>query len=152
MFRIKLDDLRGPEIARMLQQHLDDMHAVSPPESTHALDIEALRRPGVAFWTVWQGQALAACGAIQRLDDEHAEIKSMRTAEHFRGRGVAAQLLGHIIDEARKRGYRRLSLETGSMAWFEPARRLYQQFGFEYCAPFAGYTEDPNSVFMTREI
>ena len=150
--RIVADDRRGPEIAQLLQEHLAEMHAVSPPESTHALDIEALRRPGIMFWSAWQGQTLPGCGALQQLDVEHAEIKSMRTVSAYRGQGVASRLLVHMLDEARSLGYRRLSLETGSMAWFGPARALYQRFGFDYCEPFAGYRDDPNSVFMTRTL
>lgn len=150
--RIVVDDLRGQDIKRLLQEHLEEMHTVSPPESTHALDLEALRRPGVTFWTAWEADALVGCGAIQHLDAQHAEIKSMRTASDCRGQGVASRLLKHIISEAQRQGYRRLSLETGSMAWFKPARSLYQGFGFDYCPPFANYREDPNSVFMSREI
>ncbi len=122
----------------------------SPPESIHALDIEALRRPEISFWSVSDGAALLGCGALLELDCEHAEIKSMRTAPAHRRKGVAAHLLQHIIDEAQRRGYRRLSLETGSMAAFAPARALYVRFGFTCCRPFGDYVADPNSVFMTR--
>src|SRR5436190_7657062 len=111
---IKIDDLRGPEIYDLLQEHLRDMALHSPPESVHALDIEALRRPEITFWTAWEGDELLGCGAIKELDPQHAEIKSMRTvAAHLR-KGVARDLLSHIIGEARSRGYKRLSLETGS--------------------------------------
>jgi putative acetyltransferase len=150
--RIRIDDLSGPEIAAFLEEHLQDMRAVSPPESKHALDLEGLRHPGITFWTVWEGQTLAACGAIKELGAGHGEIKSMRTAAAFKGKGVASLLLRHILEAARQRGYRRLSLETGSMGFFEPARRLYSKFGFACCAPFAGYKEDPNSVFMTLRL
>jgi putative acetyltransferase len=127
------------------------MHLHSPPESVHALDIEGLRRPEITFWTAWEGGELLGCGALKELDARHAEIKSMRTAARHLRKGVAAKLLTHIIEEARRRGYRRLSLETGSAEAFEPARRLYAGFGFTYCGPFADYVEDPFSVFMTRE-
>lgn len=146
---IRLDDLSGPEVAAFLQEHLQDMRAASPPESKHALDIEGLRQPDITFWTVWEGSILAGCGAIKALDGKHAEIKSMRTAPACRGRGVASALLRHILEHAGARGYCRLSLETGSMPFFQPARRLYEKFGFSYCPPFADYQEDPNSVFMT---
>lgn len=149
---IRLDDLRGPEIAALLQEHLDDMKLHSPPESIHALDLEKLRRPEITFWSLWQGDALMGCGAIKQLDATHGEIKSMRTSQHHRRKGVAALMLQHILDEARRRGYRRLSLETGSPAAFEPARQLYARFGFVTCAPFADYVDDPYSVFMTREL
>ena len=146
---IRLDELRDPRVIALLEEHLRCMAAVSPPESCHALDVAGLRAPEVTFWSVWQKGELAGCGALKELDAEHGEIKSMRTAYAFRRRGIGAAVLRHLLGEARRRGYRRLSIETGSMAYFEPARQLYARFGFEYCAPFAGYSEDPNSVFMT---
>jgi putative acetyltransferase len=149
---IKLDDLSGPEIAVFLEAHLQDMKATSPPESKHALDLEGLRQPEVTFWTVWEQGTLIGCGAIKALDADHGEIKSMRTAPTYRGRGVASRLLQHILQEARQRDYRRQSLETGSMVFFEPARRLYAKHGFEECPPFGDYWADPNSVFMTRTL
>lgn len=124
----------------------------SPPESVHALDAEALRAPDITFWTGWQGEELLGCGALKELDAGHGEIKSMRTATAHRREGVAANLLEHIILEAQRRSYCRLSLETGSMDAFRPARALYASYGFEYCGPFADYVEDPYSVFMTRSI
>ena len=151
-YTIKLDDLSGPEIAALLQEHLDDMHVHSPPESVHALDLEKLKRPEITFWTVWSGEKLAGCGALKELDPTHGEIKSMRTPTEFRGKGAGKLMLKHIIGEARRRGYVRLSLETGSMAAFEPARRLYKSHGFEHCGPFADYILDPNSVFMTIDL
>lgn len=150
--RIRVDDLSGGEVAELLREHVRDMRAVSPPESKHALDLDGLRKPEITMWTLWDGAVLAACGAIKELDLYHAEIKSMRTASGYRRQGVASALLSHILDEARRRNYRRISLETGSMAFFEPARRLYAKFGFLYGAPFADYKEDPNSVFMTRSL
>ncbi len=147
---IKIDDLSGVELAELLNEHLEDMRSISPPESKHALDIGGLRQPDITFWTIWEGDELAGCGALKELSAAHGEIKSMRTAAAFRRRGVAAKLLQHILEEAARRGYQKLSLETGSMAYFEPARRLYASFGFEACAPFADYHEDPNSVFMTK--
>lgn len=149
---IKIDDLSGPEIRALLEEHLRNMRLISPPESVHALDLEGLRKPDVTFWTVWEERELLGCGALKELDPRHAEIKSMRTAWLHRRKGVAKRLLEHMIEEAKRRGYSRLSLETGSMAAFEPARRLYSSFGFIFCEPFADYTEDPNSVFMTREL
>ena len=149
---IRVDDLRGPEIAAMLAEHLEDMRASSPEDSCHALDLEGLRRPEVTFWTAWEGPVLAGCGAIKRLDATHAEIKSMRTDSAFRGRGVGSQMLAHILDEARRRGYRRVSLETGAGDFFAPARALYEKFGFVACPPFEGYREDPHSRFYTKEL
>jgi putative acetyltransferase len=152
LLEVKVDDLGGPEVHGLLREHLRDMHLHSPPESVHALDLEGLRRPGVTFWTVWEGGELLGCGALKELGPRHAEIKSMRTASAHLRRGVARHLLEHIIGEARRRGYARLSLETGSAGAFEPARRLYASFGFTYCGPFGDYAEDPYSVFMTKEI
>ena len=149
--RIRLDDLRSPEIGALLDEHLAHMRSISPPESVHALDLDALRRPGISFWTAWSiDGALLGCGALKQLDARHGEIKSMRTAATARRSGVARALLAHIVAEAERRGYTRLSLETGAEPPFAPARSLYERFGFGYCGPFDGYGEDPNSVFMTR--
>jgi putative acetyltransferase len=145
---IRHDDLSGPEIRQLLEEHLGNMARISPPESVHALGIDALRKPGITFWTVWSGGELLGCGALRELDPKHGEVKSMRTSSAHRRKGVARAMLTHIIAEARTRSYLRLSLETGSMAAFEPARRLYASFGFTFCSPFADYVEDPNSVFM----
>ena len=146
------DDLTGPEIAEFLDAHMEEMKAVTPPESIHALSLKGLQGPAVTMWTVWEDTELIGCGAIMELDSAHAELKSMRTSASWRGRGVASALLAHLLGEARRRGYRRVSLETGSMAHFEPARRVYLKHGFEYCEPFSMYGGDPNSVFMTMEI
>lgn len=150
--KIIVDDLSGSDIAEFLEDHLRVMKAVSAPESKHALDLEALRKPEVTFWTVWDDQNLIGCGALKEFDTEHAEIKSMRTAESHRGKGVASSLLEHMLDEARRRRYRRLSLETGSMRFFKPARDLYAKFNFKFCGPFGCYEDDPNSVFMSIEL
>ena len=149
---IKIDDLCGSEIAEFLEEHIREMKSVSPPESKHALDLEGLRKPEITFWTVWDEGGLIACGAIKKLDANHAEIKSMRTCVSYRGKGVASMLLQHILKKAKLQGYQRISLETGSMPFFAPARNLYTKYGFKYCAPFSTYKEDPNSVFMTREL
>jgi putative acetyltransferase len=146
---IRPDDLSGAEIRALLHEHLSNMAELSPPESVHALDIDALRKPGITFWTLWSGGELLGCGALKALSPDHGEVKSMRTASGHRRKGVARAMLSHIIDEARRRSYARLSLETGSILAFQPAQRLYASHGFTYCGPFAGYVEDPNSVFMT---
>ena len=149
---IRVDDLRGPEIIALLQEHLRCMERVSPPESRHALNLDGLRKPEITFWTIWNGSDLAGCGALKQLDPHHGEIKSMRTATAHLRKGIASQMLRHIIDEAKCRGYRRLSLETGAMEYFQPAHKLYASFGFAPCAPFTNYVEDPNSLFMSKEI
>lgn len=149
---IRLDDLRGPEIIGLLHEHLHSMTLYSPPESIHALDLQALRGPDISFWSVWQDAELLGCGAIRELDRRHGEIKSMRTATAHQRRGVAAALMRHILAEAGRRRYQRLSLETGSAAAFAAARSLYAGFGFQYCEPFGDYVLDPHSVFMTRTL
>ncbi|HET9764548.1 MAG TPA: GNAT family N-acetyltransferase [Casimicrobiaceae bacterium] len=149
---IRVDDLTGPEIAALLSEHLRNMYLQSPPESVHALDIGRLRQPDITMWSAWRDGELLGCAALKELDREHGEIKSMRTASRHLRKGVATALLRHILGEAKRRSYRRLSLETGSQAAFAAARTLYAQFGFEPCAPFADYIDDPNSVFMTRTL
>jgi len=147
---IRVDDLAGAEIHALLDEHLRNMYELSPPESVHALDLTSLRKPDVTFWTLWSDGELLGCGALKELDRSHGEIKSMRTAMDHRRKGVARAMLEHIIGEAQRRRYARLSLETGSQPAFEPARRLYESFGFTYCPPFGDYRDDPNSVFLTR--
>jgi putative acetyltransferase len=150
--QIRLDDLRGPEIAALLQQHLRDMYATSPAESVHALDLDQLRKSDISFWTLWDEDQLAGCGALKQLSATHGEVKSMRTSAGCQRRGVASRLLQHLVVEAQRRGYQQLSLETGSMDYFAAARALYRKFGFVECGPFAGYIEDPCSVFMTLQL
>jgi putative acetyltransferase len=150
--RITVDDLSGPEIAAFIDDHLRDMRAISPLESKHALDLDDLRKPDVTFWSVHDGGALVGCGAIKRLSAGHAEVKAMRTDPARRRGGVAALLLEHIIAEARRLGFTRLSLETGTAEPFLPARRLYERFGFTYTGPFGDYTTDPHSTYMTRTL
>lgn len=150
--KIRVDDLSGPEIASLLSEHLQSLAEVSPPESRHALNLAELRQPDVTFWSAWHGSELAGCAALKELDAMHGEVKSMRTAKKFLRKGVAAKLLEQVVSEARRRGYGRVSLETGAMKYFEPAHRLYQKLGFRTCAPFGTYVEDPNSLFMTLEL
>jgi putative acetyltransferase len=149
---IKIDNLTGAEVAELVGEHLHGMRLSSPPESIHALNLDQLRKPEITFWSAWEGKELVGCGALKELDGQHGEIKSMRTSSSHLRKGVAKRLLKHIIEEAKQRGYHRLSLETGSMDAFEPARRLYASFGFQFCMPFADYMDDPNSVFMTMEL
>lgn len=149
---IKADDLSHPAIHALLEEHLRSMFETSPPESVHALDLQGLRSPDISFWSAWDGDLLLGCGALKAIGADHGEVKSMRTPTALRRRGAGRALLAHIIATARARGYRRLSLETGSMAAFDPARRLYESFGFIYCGPFGDYVDDPNSVFMTTPL
>ena len=157
--RIRLDDLRDPRIAAFLEEHLADMHRVSPPESVFALDLDGLRDPAIQFWSAWlphdgtpDGMQLAGTAALKRLDSAHAELKSMRTASALRGRGVARRMLEHVLARAREQGYSRVSLETGVQPFFEPARVLYEKLGFVACGQFGGYGPDPTSHFMTRSL
>lgn len=147
-----MDDLSGVQVKALIAEHLQGMAADSPPESIHALNLDGLKKPEITFWCAWEGDDLLGCGAIKELDPEHAELKSMRTASAHLRKGVARKILAHIMDVAVDRGYKRISLETGSMDSFIPARKLYEDFGFEYCEPFADYILDPNSTFMTKTI
>src|SRR2546430_8601061 len=137
--RIVVDDLSGPQIARFLEEHVAEMLSVSPPESKHALDLEALRGPDITFWSVMDRGAVVGCGALKRLDASHAEVKSMRTLAARKRGGIASLILGHIITEARRMGFTRLSLETGSAEVFSPPRRLYQKIRVAYRRALAGY-------------
>ena len=149
LLQVELDDLSRPQVHDLLREHLSNMYELSPPESVHALDLSKLRSPDITFWTVWDGPTLLGCGALKELDPAHGEVKSMRTPKAHRRRGAGRAILDRILEEARSRGYARLSLETGAHEAFLPAQRLYESFGFRYCGPFGSYEPDPNSVFMT---
>lgn len=150
--RIERDDPGRGDVQRLLAGHLADMFASSPAESVHALAPAALSAPGITFWTAREGAEVLGCGALKEIGPGEGEIKSMRTAAHARGRGIGGRLLARILAEARDNGYTRLYLETGSQEFFAPARRLYRRHGFQECAPFAGYSLDPNSVFLTLDL
>jgi putative acetyltransferase len=151
-FTVLEDDLSGIEVRALLEQHLAEMASHTPAESVHAMPIERLAGPDVTFWSAWSGDRLAGCGALKELDTTHAEIKSMRVADEFRGQGVGELVLLHLLDAARSKGYVRVSLETGSNPPFEAARGLYSRHGFVECEPFGDYVLDPWSVFMTLEL
>lgn len=146
------DDLSGGEIVALLELHLKEMHSWSPPCSVHAMPVERLRAPDVTFWSAWDGDRLAGCGALKRLDAEHGEVKSMRAHDDYRGRGVGKAILVHLLDQARRQGFTRLSLETGTSDHFAAPRGLYAAHGFEQCGPFSDYEPDPFSYFMTRTL
>ncbi|MGF6834047.1 putative acetyltransferase [Paenarthrobacter sp. TE4293] len=148
MIRIATDDPARPDVHQLLSEHLADMFATSPADSVHALDHSALSHESITFWTAREDGVLLGCGALKTLSAGHAEIKSMRTTASARGRGVATLMLEHIVAEAARRGYERVSLETGTEEYFAPARRLYARHGFTECPPFGDYTLDPHSVFM----
>lgn len=149
---IRLDDLTGDDVAKLLSEHLQDMYATSPADSVHALDLSKLRQPHIDFWTIWENNQLAGCGAINRYSVDDVEIKSMRVSNAFRRRGVAATLLTFMLNEAKASGAKTVNLETGSMDFFIPARTLYARHGFIECGPFADYKADANSVFMTLSL
>ena len=149
---IREDDLTAPEVRALLKEHLADLALHSPACSVHAMPVDRLRAPDVTFWSAWSGDRIVGCGALKELDPRHGEVKSMRTIDDVRGQGVGALVLDHLIGEARRRGYSRISLETGSNEPFFPAHRLYARRGLEACAPFADYVEDPWSVLMAKEL
>ena len=150
--RLRRDDARGPQTAALLEEHRRGMFEHSPPGSVHALDLAGLRRPDVTLWSAWEGETLLGCGALRRIDAAHGEIKSMCTAAAHRRRGIGTRVLEHLLAVSRERGYRRLSLETGSMEAFAPARRPYARYGFAACGPFGDYEDDPYSSFMTKTL
>ena len=149
---ITIDDLTGEKTTELIQIHLAGMAENSPPESIHAFNVAKLKQPNITFYSAWEGNELLGCGALKELTATHGEIKSMRTAEKHVRKGVARAILQHLINEAKTRDYKKVSLETGSMDAFLPARRLYETFGFTYCEPFDQYTDDPNSTFMTLNL
>jgi len=149
---IRPDDLSGEATRALIARHLKGMYETSPPESVHAFDIDKLKDPSVTFWSVWIGGEIAGCGALKDMGRDRGEIKSMRVADKFLGRGVGRAILEHIMDEAQRRGMKTLWLETGSSAAFKPALSLYASKGFKRCGPFEGYTDDPFSIFMTRAV
>ena len=149
---IEIDDLSRCEIHALLNEHLQSMYELSPPESVHALDLQKLRKPEITFWSAWDAGLLLGCGALKELNKRHGEVKSMRTPSTLRRRGAGRAILAHIVEVARSRAYERLSLETGSIDAFKPAQKLYESFGFTYCGPFGEYSEDPYSCFMTLRL
>lgn len=150
--RIEVDDLSRPQVQALLTEHLEDMHATSPAESVHALDLSGLRGPDVTVWTGWDAEVLLGIAALKELSRDHGELKSMRTTGAARGQGVASRLLAHALDDARRRGIARVSLETGTQDYFAAARRLYVRHGFVECPPFGDYVLDPSSTFFSLSL
>lgn len=147
------DDLEGPEIAKLLRDHAQDiMFDASPPDSIHTLSIDLLRSPEITMWSAWEGSVLLGCGALKKLDAETGEVKSMHTAGEHLGRGVATAILQHMLSVARQRRYQKLYLETASAPAFAPAHSFYQKAGFSYCGPFVDYIADRFSRFMMLEL
>jgi putative acetyltransferase len=152
MLRIELDDLSRPDVLALLEEHLRNMYAITPPEHVFAFDASQPRAPDVTFWTAWSGESLLGCAALKELSSTEGEIKSMRTPAARRRTGAGRALLNHIIDVARSRGYRALYLETGRQPEFLPAQTLYASAGFTRCGPFGQYRENGNSVFMSLSL
>ncbi len=149
---IEVDDLSRAQVHALLEEHLSNMHELSPPEQVFALDLNKLRAPGITFWTVWEGELLLGCGALKELSSRHGEVKSMRTPKALRGKGAGRAVMARIISVARERGYDTISLETGSHAAFQPAQTLYESFGFICSGPFGSYLPNPHSVFMSLRL
>ncbi|TDV43545.1 GNAT family N-acetyltransferase [Actinophytocola oryzae] len=150
--QILVDDLTGADVAELLGEHLRDMRTITPVEHAYALDLDELRRPEITFWTAYDDGVLLGCAALKQLSPTHGEVKSMRTSANRTRGGVASLLLDHLVGEARRRGYTKLSLETGTDEFFLPARRLYEKFGFTYCDAFGEYEPSPHNTFMTRDL
>lgn len=151
-YRIVEDDLAGPEVAALLELHLGEMHQWSPACKVHAMPLERLREPDVTFYSAWDGETLAAVGALKRLGDGRGELKSMRAAPEYRGKGAGKAILEHLIAEARVREYTWLGLETGRPEPFAPARKLYSSYGFAECPAFGDYVSDEFSLCMDRAL
>jgi putative acetyltransferase len=151
-FRIVRDDLTGDAIRELLRFHLEEMHRWSPACKVHAMPVERLQEPDVTFFSAWVGEELAACGALREIDASRGELKSMRAAPAWRGKGAGEVILLHLMEEARNRGYRWLGLETGRPAEFQPAQQLYLKHGFVECQPFGSYVSDEFSLCMSRKI
>jgi len=150
--RIIPGDFSDPRVRDLVYTHQTRARAETAVGSAHALDLTALQSPDISFWTIWNDETLLGIGALKRLSADHGEIKSMHIVESIRRKGAGRAMLNHIIATARARGMKRLSLETGSWEYFEPARALYRSHGFVECPPFADYLPDPNSVFMSLDL
>ena len=143
-------DLSDPELITFLEAHVLELRSMGPPESTHVLDLDGLRAPDMQVYAAYDDGELVGCAALKDLGGRHAELKSMRTAPHRAREGIARRVLVHVLEEARRAGADRISLETGSYPFFHPARELYRRHGFTDCEPFGSYRRDPLSTFMTR--
>lgn len=151
-FQIVRDDATGTAITQLLSFHLEEMHRWSPACKVHAMPAGRLREPDVTLYSAWDGDRLAACGALKEIGPQRGELKSMRAASEFRGQGAGKAILVYLIEQAQDRGYDWLGLETGNAEPFVPARRLYEKFGFRECAPFGDYVSDDFSLCMEMSL
>ena len=145
-------NFNNPKVNELLTKHFIELRSVSPAGSTHVLDITGLKDQSIKFWSLWDNDELIGCGALKFLDKIHGEFKSIRVVDKFRKKGAGEKIFNHLIEEAKKLGIKKLSIETGSGKFFEPARKLFVNFGFQPCSPFARYKEDPNSCFYTKDL
>tara|TARA_B100000029_G_scaffold108367_1_gene99678 strand:+ start:123 stop:590 length:468 start_codon:yes stop_codon:yes gene_type:complete len=142
----------NPEVDELLKNHFIELRSVSPAGSTHVLDIDGLKDSSIKFWSLWENEKLAGCGALKFLDESHGEFKSIRVADLYRGKGYGKKIIAHLIEEAKKLKIKRISIETGSGKFFKSARKLFKNFGFKECKPFSHYKIDPNSCYMSLSI
>ena len=152
MFKIIEGNFDHPEVNELLKKHFIELKAASPEESTHVLDIPGLKDPSIKFWSLWENGKLIGCGALKFLDKDHGEFKSIRVHDDFRRQNIGMKLIQHLVIEARKLNLKRISIETGSGKFFEPARKLFKKCHFKPCGPFAHYKIDPNSLYYTKQI
>lgn len=145
-------NFNNPKVNELLTKHFIELRSVSPAGSAHVLDIAGLKDQSIKFWSLWDNDELIGCGALKFLDKIHGEFKSIRVVDKFRKKGVGEKIINHLIEEAKKLGIKKLSIETGSGKFFEPARKLFAKFDFQPCSPFAYYKEDPNSCFYTKDL
>jgi len=141
-----------PQVNELLVNHFIELRSVSPEGSTHVLDIPGLKDPSIKFWSLWENEKLVGCGALKFLDEGHGEFKSIRIADKYRRKGLGTKIIDHLISEAKKLNIKKLSIETGSGSYFEPARKLFLKCGFKSCEPFAHYKKDPNSCYYSLEL
>ena len=142
----------NPEVDKLLRKHFIELRSVSPPGSTHVLDIDGLKDPSIKFWSLWENEKIVGCGALKFLNENHGEFKSIRVADQYRGKGYGQKIIAHLIAEAKELRIKKISIETGSGEFFKSARNLFKNFGFKKCEPFSHYKVDPNSCYMNLEI
>tara|TARA_B100001750_G_C15196056_1_gene441232 strand:+ start:205 stop:669 length:465 start_codon:yes stop_codon:yes gene_type:complete len=140
------------EVDKLLRKHFIELRSVSPPGSTHVLDIDGLKDPSIKFWSLWENEKIVGCGALKFLNENHGEFKSIRVVDQYRRKGYGQKIITHLIGEAKKLNIEKISIETGSGKFFKSARKLFKKFGFKKCEPFAHYKIDSNSCYMNLEI